>query len=295
MGLKEKLENRDFAILVELEPPKGVDVSNMVSHALLIKDQVDAFVVPDMSNAVMHMSPLGGAIILQGKGLETVMQVSCRDRNRLALQGDLLAAHACGVTNVMAVPAVDPSLGDHHEAKAVYDIDLLELLDATETLQQGRDMAGMELSGSPRFFVGSTVSTGVQGEALDRELEEMNKRIEKGVRFFVTPPVFDLSSIHPFLKHVEHRKPSIIPTVLLLKSVGMARYIERHDDRVHIPESLIGRIQKAQDRVGECTHIASEMASTLKKEGFGGVLLSTLGWEQRIPDILGAMVDENRS
>jgi 5,10-methylenetetrahydrofolate reductase len=293
MGLKEKLENRDFVILAEAEPPKGVDVSRMISNALQVEDRVDAFVVPEMSDGVMRMSPLGAAIILHGKGLEPVMQVSCRDRNRLALQGDLLAAHACGITNVMAVPAVDPSLGDHHETKSVYDIDLLALLTATVNLQQGRDMAGMDLSGSPRFFVGSTVYAGAQGEALDCELEEMNRRVEKGVRFFVTPPVFDFASIQPFLKRVEHQKSSIIPTVLLLKSVGMARYIERHDDRVHIPESLIGHIQKAQDRVRECIHIASEMASELKNEGFGGVLLSTLGWEDRIPDILEAMGDKN--
>ena len=286
MHLKDRFDAREFAVLVEMEPPKGVDTSSMVSNATQSKDKVDAFLVPDMNDAVMRMSALGGAMILHGKGMETVMQVSCRDRNRLALQADLLAAHACGITNIMLVKGEDPSFGDHPEAKAVYDLEILDLLDVTGNLQEGRDMSGMDLSGSPQFLVGSTVNAGANDKALDRELEEMKKKSDAGVRFFVTPPLFDLSSIAPFLRHVDRQKTSVVPTVLLLKSVGMARYIDRHQEYVHVPETVIERIQKATDKGQECIQIAGEMVSTLQNEGFSGVLLSTIGWEDRVPEIL---------
>ena len=144
MGFKDKLDSREFVILAEIDPPKGVDVADMVTNAMRVKGKVDAFVVPEMNNAVMRLSSLGGALLLQTKGLETVMQVCCRDRNRLALQGDLLAAQALGVANVMAVAGDAVTHGDHHQAKPVNDLNLLELLAAIKTLETGRDLAGLE-------------------------------------------------------------------------------------------------------------------------------------------------------
>jgi 5,10-methylenetetrahydrofolate reductase len=286
MNLKRKLEAGEFAILAEIDPPKGVDVSNMVANAIRVKGKVDAFVVPEMSNAVMRMSSLGAATILQGKGLETVMQLNCRDRNRIALQADLLAANGCGITNVMAVTGEDPTFGDHHQARSVYDINLLELLQTISNLQKGKDMAGIDLAGSPEFLVGSTVNAGAKGRSPELELEEMNKKIEAGAQFFISPPLFELSAIKPFLKRVDLNKTTIIPTVLLLKSLGMARYMARNVDHVYIPDSLIQRIQKAPEKVRECVQIASEMVATLKQEGFSGVLLSTIGWEHKLSEIL---------
>ena len=286
MHFKRKLDAGEFAILAEMDPPKGVDVSNMVANAIRVKGKVDAFVVPEMSNAVMRMSSLGAATILQGKGLETVMQLNCRDRNRIALQADLLAANGCGITNVMAVTGEDPTFGDHHQARSVYDINLLELLQAISNLQKGKDMAGIDLAGSPEFLVGSTVNAGAKGRSPELELEEMNKKIEAGAQFFISPPLFDLSAIEPFLKRVDLDKTTIIPTVLLLKSLGMARYMARNVDHVYIPDSLIQRIQKAPEKVRECVQIASETVTTLKQEGFSGVLLATIGWEHKLPEII---------
>jgi len=286
MQLKRKFDAGEFAVLAEMEPPKGVDVSTMVTNAMRVKGEVDAFVVPEMSSAVMRMSSLGGAMILQGKGMETVIQVNCRDRNRIALQADLLAAYGCGIENVMTVTGEDPSFGDHFQARSVYDIDLLELLGAIRGLQEGRDMAGIELSGSPKFLVGSTANAGAKGKSPELVIEEMNKEIEAGVQFFITPPLFDLSAIAPFTKKVGLKKTKIIPTVLLLKSLGMARYIMRNLPHVYIPDSLVDRIQKSPDKVRECTLIASDMVTSLKNEGFSGVYLSTLGWEHKLPEIL---------
>lgn len=289
MHLKRKLDAGEFAVLAEMEPPKGVDISSMISGAARIKHKVDAFIVPEMSNAVMRMSALGGAMALQKNGMNTVMEVCCRDRNRLALQADLLAAYASGVSNLMAVKGQDPGFGDHHQAKTVYDIDLHGLLKAIQTLQSGRDMAGIELSGKPSFLVGSVVNAGIEGHELEKEMTEVNQLIEAGVRFLVTSPVFDLSAIEPFLKTAANLNVTIIPTVLLLKSVGMARYIQRNMKHIHLPDSLIHRLQKSPDKPGESTKIAGEMVLKIKDEGFGGVNISPMGWEHKLPDVLEGM------
>ena len=286
MSLKTKFDNGEFAVLAEMEPPKGVDVATMTDNAIKVKGRVDALVVPEMSNAVMRMSALGGAMILQSKGLETVMQVNCRDRNRIALQADLLAACGCGITNVMAVTGEDPSFGDHHQARSVYDIDLMQLLGAIDTLGQGRDMAGVELAGTPTFLVGSTSDAGARGKSLELELEELKKKADAGARFFITPPVFDTAAIAPFMEKARSLAVSIIPTVLLLKSLGMARYMAKNMGHISMPDDLIGRIQKAPDKVRECTLIAAETVRTIKQEGFSGVMIATIGWEHKLPEIL---------
>jgi 5,10-methylenetetrahydrofolate reductase len=234
----------------------------------------------------MRMSSLGAAMILQRQGLESVLQVCCRDRNRIALQADLLAASGCGISNVMAVTGEDPSYGDHHKARSVYDIDIIELLRAIQELQQGRDMAGIGLEGAPEFLVGATVDAGAIGKSPELELEEMNQKIEAGTRFFITPPIFETESLKAFMKRVDRKQAVIIPTVLLLKSLGMARYMARNMPNVSIPEALIERIRKSPDKVRECIRIAGELVKTLKQEAFDGVLLSTLGWEHKLPEIL---------
>jgi 5,10-methylenetetrahydrofolate reductase len=286
MQMQKKLASGEFLVLVEMEPPKGVDVSTMLASANKVRGRVDAFVIPEMSNAVARMSSLGGAIVLQSKGFETVMQLCCRDRNRLALQADLLAAQALGIANIMAVPGVDISYGDHPRARAVYDIDLIELLEVIQNLKDGRDMSSIELNGAPVFLVGSAVNSGASGGALDLELAELDKKIAAGADFFVTPPVFDLESFAGFMNKVADRKARIIPTVLLLKSVGMARYIDRVMDGVSVPIDIITRIKHSQDKARECVNIAAEMVSALKDAGCSGVLIAPLGWEQKLPDIL---------
>jgi methylenetetrahydrofolate reductase (NADPH) len=258
-----------------------------VGAATGVKRMVDAFVVPEMNNAVMRLSSLGGALLLQTKGLETVLQVCCRDRNRLALQGDLLAAQALGVANVMVVSGDEITHGDHHQAKPVNDLNLLELLAAIKTMEGGRDLAGVDLKGSPQFLVGATVKVTNDAGALKQELAELDKKIAAGARFFITQPVFDVESLEKFRKQVGKRQAAIIPTVMLLKSVGMARYINAHME-MKIPEAYVTRIQKSSDRVRECVQIASEFVAAVKKQGFPGVLVSTVGWEDKLPSILAA-------
>jgi methylenetetrahydrofolate reductase (NADPH) len=244
-------------------------------------------VVPEMNNAVMRLSSLGGALLLQSKGLETVMQVCCRDRNRLALQGDLLAAHALGVPNVMAVTGDEITHGDHHQAKAVNDLGLLELLSAINTMQAGRDLAGVDLKGAPQFLVGSTVKVTNDAGALKQELADLDRKIAAGARFFITQAVFDVEALEKFRQQLGQRPAAVIPAVMLLKSVGMARYINANME-MKIPEAFVARIQKSSDRVRECVQIAAEFVAAVKKAGFPGVLVSTIGWEEKLPSILAA-------
>jgi 5,10-methylenetetrahydrofolate reductase len=221
------------------------------------------------------------------EGIETVLQVCCRDRNRLALQADLLAAWALGIRNVMTVEGEDIRFGDHPHARTVNDLDLMELLETTQKLQNGKDMAGIELRGAPRFCVGSTIDTGATGGLLEIELENLKKKIDYGVRYLITNPIFDLRRFQQFIKRVDTSQVAVIPTVLLLKSAGMARYIDRNIKGISIPAEMIRGIQKASDKERECIRISAEIITRVKEMGMAGILISTVGWEDRLPQILG--------
>lgn len=295
MHLKCKFDNGEFALLAELQPPKGTDISRMIANIQPVRDRVDAFVVTDMNNAIMHMSALSSAMLLQSRGVETVMQVCVRDRNRLAIQADLLGANACGIVNLLAVSGEDPTFGDHQQATAVHDLDHLDLLYAIGGLQNGKDLAGKNLDGAPQFLMGSTINANLKGQALELEIEKMNRRHEAGARFFITPPIFDLTSIGPFLERVDFKKFKIIPSVLLLKSLAVARYIQRNLKHIHIPRTLIQRIQSARDKNQECLRFTQELVAALKAEGFSGVQITTMGREDRLSALLGVVESETQA
>lgn len=286
MTLETKIKSGEFAVIGEFEPPKGADFSPLLKNANRVRGRIDAFMVPEMANAVMKASSLGGCAYLQNHGLETVLQVCCRDRNRLALQADIIAATALGVANIMAVQGDEIKYGDHPQARPVNDLELLELLEALQRLQQGKDMAGIELKGIPKFFIGSPVDTGVSGGLLDMELENLGKKVDLGVEYVITNPVFDLKSLEQFVKRIDLKRVAVIPTILLLKSAGMARYIDRNIKSISIPSELIAKIQKAPDKREECIRISGELISQIMDMGMAGVLISAVGWEDKIPQIL---------
>ena len=288
MPLAEKLRSGRFVVLGEFEPPKGSDFSSLLKNARQVKGRLEAFVIPEMANGVMKASSLGGCALLQNQGFDTVMQVCCRDRNRLAIQADVLAAAALGITNVMAVAGEEIRYGDHPQGRTVNDFNLLELIEAFYKLQQGRDLAGIELNGTPQFCLGSTLDTSAPGGLLEIELEDLKKKIDLGVEFVITNPVFDIRPLQHVLKRIDMSRVAVIPTVMLLKSAGMARYIDRNVKGSSVPSEMIRGIQKAPDKVKECVRIAGETVARIKDLGMAGVMLSTLGWEDRLPKILSA-------
>ena len=247
---------------------------------------MDALVVPEMANAVLKAGSLGGCACLEREGIESVFQVCCRDRNRLALQADILSAGALGVKNIMAVSGVETRFGDHPQARIVNDLDLMELIQVIQTLQKGKDLAGVELKGAPSFCIGSTVNAGAAGNLLDVEMENLEKMVESGVDYVITNPVFDLRRFEQFIKRVDTTKIAVLPTILLLKSAGMARYIDRNVRGISIPPDITRGIQKAPDKAKECIRIAGDTLKRVKEMGMAGVLISTVGWENKLPLIL---------
>jgi len=286
MTLQEKIRSGKFVVLGEFEPPKGADFSPLSKSANLTRGRLDAVVVPEMANAVLKASSLGGCAFLQREGVETVFQLCCRDRNRLALQADILSAAALGVRNLMAVPGEDIRFGDHPQARTVNDLDLMGVLETVQKLQNGKDLSGIELRGSARFCVGSTLDTGAPGGLLNIELENLKRKTDLGVEYVLTNPIFDLRRFEQFTKRIDIKPLAVIPTVLLLKSAGMARYIDRNMKGISIPAEIIRDIQKAPDKAKECVRIAAEIISRVREMGMAGVLISTVGWEDKLPLVL---------
>lgn len=285
MSFFNRLSSGEFVVLVEMNTPKGVGTADFVMNARRVKGRVDAVVIPDMDNGVMRMSALAGGVLVQQQGPESILHVYCRDRNRMALQGDLLAAHALGLYNLMVVRGEEMAYADHRDAKAVDDLDEAGLLGAIQSLQKGVDLAGIELNGNPRFTVGWGMKPCAEGEYADIELKAAEKAVSAGARYVVTPPIYDVNHSSSFLQRVSRLGVPIIATVFLLKTVGIARYIGQNEPGACISEQLIRRMRQAPDRDLECLRIAGETVASLKPL-VQGVKIVTLGWEHRLPAIL---------
>ena len=278
MAFADKLKSKSFLHLAEMETPKGVDLAAFADNGRHLKGRVDAVLVPDLSHAVMRLAALAGASVLKDLGLEVIVQFSCRDRNRLALQGDLLAAHVLGLGNVMATAGEPIEHGDQPGAKAVDDLTPAEFLQAASGLAQGKDMGGRELVGKPQFCMGASVAS-------FQDAAGARAAVEQGASFLITPPVFDLEAFAPLAAELKDCGATLIAGVLLLKSVGMARYLNQNVPNVNISEETIRRIRSASDRPAECIKVAAETVQGLR-ELCGGALLMTAGWEDRLPRIL---------
>jgi 5,10-methylenetetrahydrofolate reductase len=285
MSFQKRLSSDEFVVLAEMDTPKGVDISNLVTNARRIKGRVDAVVIPDMDNGVMRMSSMGGGVLMHQQGMEAIIHVYCRDRNRMALQGDILAAHVLGIQNLIVVHSEEMDKGDHRDARPVNDLDEVELIRGIKSLQDGVDMAGFELNGSPKMTIGCTIAPYADEEALERELELARKKVEAGAQFIISPSVFDMEHFSFFMEKARSLGVPIIPTVFLIKSVGIARYMATYEPGAHISEDLIKRIRKSPDRELECIRIAGQTIAELKRLA-QGVKIQTLGWEYRLPAIL---------
>lgn len=287
MAWADKLKAGKFVVVAEMETPKGVDISHFVGNARRLKGRVDAVLVPDMSFAVMRLSALVGAAVLKDQGLEPLVQFNTRDRNRLALQSDLLGAHVLGLRNIIAVDGEGVHMGDHLKAKPVFDLSAIEFLEAVNALCHGCDMAGQELTGHPSFCFGAHIDRWNDPISLSLRLAEAQSAVKKGASFLVAPPVFDLEAFSVLARETRGWGVPLIASVMLLKSVGMARYMNQNLLGTKISEQTIKRIRTAADRPAECVRLAAETVQELKSL-CGGVLLLTAGWEHRLPEILEA-------
>jgi len=285
MKLLEVFESGKFAVTSEVGPPKGVDIERMMEEAEIVRGKVDAINVTDQQSSVMRLGSLAVCHLLKQKGLEPVFQLTCRDRNRIALQSDLLSAYVLGVENVLCLTGDHISLGDHPGGKPVFDLDSVSLLHAAVELQQGRDLAGQELKGSPSFCLGAVVTPGAN--PLEPQLMKMEKKVKAGAQFFQTQAVYDPKRFEEFMKQVAYLDVPVMVGIVFLKSAGMARFMNKNVAGVHVPESLIDELDNAEKRVKTSIEISGRLIREMK-DMCQGVHLMPLGWEKHVPAVLEA-------
>jgi len=280
--LSDKLAQQQFAVTAEIAPPKGVDIAPALAKAELLRD-MDAINVTDNQGACMRMSPLALAGLLVQNGYQPILQITCRDRNRMALQSDLLGAAALGIENLLLLTGDHPKFGDHKASRPVFDLDSVQLLKAVDELQQGSDMAGKVLSNAPHFFSGAAVAPAAEPQLLT--LKKFKKKVACGARFFQTQAVFRRSQLESFMAEAKQHQVPVILGVLLLKNVRMANFLNRNIPGVQVPQDLLQRLEGATDPLQEGVQIAREMVD-LARHYCQGVHLMTFGHENLIPQIL---------
>ena len=285
MSLCDKIREKKFILTSEIGPPKGTDIKEMLEDAELLKDRVDAINVTDLQSSVMRVGSLAICRLLIERGIETVFQMTCRDRNRLALQSDLLSASVLGIKNILALTGDHTTLGDHPGAKPVFDLDSIQLLDAIQTLHAGKDMAGKELKGRPEFCVGAVVNPGA--DPIEPEIMKMEKKIEKGAQFFQTQAIYDIELFKKFMDAAKHLKTTIIAGIVLLKSAGMAKYMNKNVAGVFVPDDLIEEMTKTQDKSATSIEIAARLIKELKPI-CQGIHVMPIGWDKKVPLVLDA-------
>jgi methylenetetrahydrofolate reductase (NADPH) len=289
MTFQEKLQQRGFLITSEVTPPKGTDISEVIGEVESLKGRVDALTVTDGKNSVMTMTPLVLGHLLQRKGFEPILYVSCRDRNRMALQAELLGAAALGIGTLVVTTGDYASMGDHPQTKPVFDLDSIQLLKVIQKLANGQDMMGNPLRGGVNFFVGATLSPVPGTEAAwELQLVKMEKKVAAGAKFFQTQPIFDLRSFERFMKRAGGLGVPILASVLPIKSASMARFINKNMPGIVIPEPMIEEMGSAPDRVRASIQICARLIQELR--GLcQGIHLIPVGWERKVPAILEAV------
>ncbi|OGN98690.1 MAG: 5,10-methylenetetrahydrofolate reductase, partial [Chloroflexi bacterium RBG_13_51_18] len=234
---KEALNSGKFVITSEIAPPKGTNLEKMLHHIDILKDRVDAINVTDHQSSVMRFPSLGGCLAIKEKGGEAIMQMTCRDRNRMALEADLLFAYCRGIRNVLCLTGDAVPVGDHKEAKGVFDLDSLQLLVAIRQMMEGQDLGGNKLEGEFEFCAGAIVTP--EAKPIEPQLIKFEKKIEAGAEFFQTQAIYDLDNFKTFMKHARQFKTKILAGIVLLSSARMAKYMTENVPGIFVPQRLI--------------------------------------------------------
>ena len=288
MSLQSQLESGKFAISCEFGPVKGTDIHELEENIEILKGKVDAANVTDQQSSVMRMSGLATASLCVQGGLEPIFQMTCRDRNRIALQSDLLGAWVLGVKNVLALTGDMASKGDHPQAKDVFDLDSVTLLQTITRLNEGFDLSNNELKGKPAFFPGAVVKVENNTEAsFELQIAKFQKKIAAGAKFFQTQACYEPKSFEKLMKRVEKFKVPIMVGVIPLKNAGSARYMNANVAGIHVPDELIDIMAKAAKEDRE--KVGIQMAADLIKKMKGmcqGVHIMAVAWEKKVPEIM---------
>jgi len=286
MTFKDKIQAGKFLVTSEIGPPKGIETAKILEDAELIRGRVDAINVTDLQSSVMRLGSLAVCSLLQQKGFEPIFQVTCRDRNRLALQSDILSAASLGIENLLILTGDHPTLGDHPEAKPVFDLDSVQLLQVVRRLESGLDMKGNKLEGAaPKFCAGAVVNPGA--DPIEPQMIKMEKKICAGAEFFQTQAVYDTGIFEKFLSKAGHLKTTILAGIVLLKSAGMARYMNKNVAGVFVPDGLIKEMEEAKDKTAKSVEIAARLIRELRPM-CQGIHIMPIGWDKIVPRVLDA-------
>ena len=283
MTITELASQKTFIVTSELTPPKGPDYKDALKAAENMTPFVDAINVTDGQSAVMRMGSLALCRLLADRGIEPVFQLTCRDRNRIALQSELLNAHGLGIRNVLCLTGDHVALGDHPDAKQVFDLDSVSLIWAVQRLNKGFDMRENALNGATEFCAGAVVNP--NASPIEPQLLKMQRKIQAGARFFQTQAVFDVSKLEPFVDLAKKMNVPLMVGILLLKTPAMARYLNDHVSGIHVPEELIAELEKSSEPTKTGVEIAARMIKE-SKELTQGVHIMTGGREELVKEIL---------
>jgi len=279
-----------FAITSEIAPPDSADPDEVYRRAALFDGVVDAINATDGSGANCHMSSVAVCALLTRVGYSPILQISCRDRNRIAIQGDILGAAAMGVCNVLALSGDDVSAGDHPEAKPVFDLDSISLLSTVKTLRdESRFLSGRKIDSPPKIFAGSTVNPFVPPVA--SRVLQLQKKIAAGAEFIQTQYCFDMPVLRDMMRRAVDLgladKAFILPGVGTLASANTARWLQKNVPGVHIPEALIKRLENANNQKLEGQKICIELMQQVRDiEGVSGVHIMAYKQEQCVADMV---------
>ena len=288
MGLKEALSSGKFAVSCEFGPVKGTDTHEIKENIEILKSKVDAANVTDQQSSVMRLSGLVTAALCVQGGLEPIFQMTCRDRNRIALQSDLLGAWVMGIKNVLALTGDLPSLGDHPMAKPVFDLDSVTLLQTITALNGGKDLSGNELKGAPAFFPGAVVKVENNTEAsFELQIAKMKKKVAAGAKFFQTQACYDPKSFEKLMRRVDKFGVPVMIGVIPLKNAGSAKYMNANVAGIHVPDELIDIMAKAskEDREKVGIQMAADLIKKMKPM-CQGVHIMAVAWEKKVPEIM---------
>jgi len=283
--LSEALKAGKFVITSEVGPPKGTNIEPTLEEAKHFGDKVTAINVTDIQSAVMRVGSLATCIKLKERGYEPIMQVVCRDRNRLSLQSEFLNAAIFGIENVLCLTGDHQTLGDHPQCKGVFDIDSVQLLGAAKGLMEGKDMSGNKLDGNPNLFLGGVVSPGL--EPIELQIMKMEKKIRAGAQFIQTQAIFEPEKFRAFMEMAKSRLGGvpILAGVLILKSVGMARFMNENVAGVYVPDNLIKEVKETKDKAAKGVEITARIIREIKPY-CQGIHIMPLGWAHHVPEII---------
>ena len=288
---RETLETKDFIVTVEAAPQKGTNTQKVIEHIELLKDKADALNVTDNQSSVMRYPSIGVCLLIKEHGGEPILQVTCRDRNRLAIQADLLFAYSRGIDNVLCLTGDSIDVGDHNEAKPVFDLDSVQLIHLVHTLNSGSDMAGNELDGKTDFCVGTSATP--SSDPIEPQLVKFKKKLKAGTSFVQTQAVYDLNEFRKFMEKIRGMDGNvkILAGIVPVISVRMAEFMNENVPGILVTQEIIAELKKTPKKRGvkKGIEIAARLIKQIKEERLcDGVHIMFIGREERVPEILAS-------